>query len=195
MKSLLVIAAPTNVIVARTLRVIAAPTNVIAAPTNVIAAWRQSPCARKSPTVMIRGMTCGFTLIEVLVAGLILSIGFTALYFWFIGNSTMVKRDRIRVEAFQILESESERLTANPILARDSEWTVVTGIDSFALRSEVLDTTKLRHIADSTGLTTLEANRLVQRPFEVHISLSSISPTPYTTDEFFLVGGVMHVAP
>ena len=115
--------------------------------------------------------------------------------FLVIGNSTMVKRDRIRVEAFQILESESERLTANPILARDSEWTVVSGIDSFCLRSEVLDTAKLRHIADSTGLSALEADRLLKRPFEAHISLSSISPTPFTTDEFFLVGGVMHVAP
>jgi len=150
-----------------------------------VIAVRQSPCAAKR----------GFTLVEILVSGLILAVGFTALFYWFVGNSIMLKRDRVRVEALSVLENEAEQSIAHPTLAKDSSWLAVVGYDTFALHTELLDSAKLKHIADSLALGPADAEVFTHRPRELHLNLRSFTPRPpYSTDLYLLIDGVSHVA-
>jgi|GEM_PF-7100018 len=123
----------------------------------------------------------GFTLIEVLVSFMILTIGFSALYYWFIGSAQMTKRDRIRTEALEILRSEAELRNAYPEFTQDSQWTVLRGNDTFALQSLVRDS-----ISDPIE------HRVMERPREVTLKLSG---DHFTTSLFFVVGGLEHAAP
>ena len=122
-------------------------------------------------------MKRGFTLIESLMSLVILTIGFSALYYWFVGYGMMAKTDRIHVKAYQLLKSEAELRVAFPDLARDSQWVVTQGVDTFTVHCEVTE-------------------RVVNRPREVNLEVSSNSKgRQYVSRLYFLVGGVDHVSP
>ncbi len=139
----------------------------------------------------------GFTLIEALIAIAILTIGFSALFYWFLAYGTISAKDRVRSEAQMILANEMELLVAFPALAVDSTWTVKQGLDQFELERQVLDTNDLRNIADSLGMPTDQAMRFLQRPREVVLKIYHVSKqgAPYTSSQFLSVGGVIHVSP
>jgi len=138
----------------------------------------------------------GFTLLEVLVSIMVLTIGFSALYFWFQGYGSMAKRDRVRVEAYQILHQQVEYGTAYPRATVDSTWVVNAGIDSFLVQQVVLDSLDAIHIADSLGLGSAAAERFATRPKEVNLHIQQLGASAnYRDSIFFVVGGVVHVAP
>jgi len=138
----------------------------------------------------------GFTLVEALISIMILTVGFSALYYWFIGYGVMARHDRSRVEAFQIVRQDLEYCTAYPAAAVDSTWLAVVGPDSFEVERDVLDSADALHLADSLGLGSAAAARFAMRPREVNLRIHQVSTSnAFHGDLYFVVGGVIHVAP
>ncbi|HSQ41486.1 MAG TPA: prepilin-type N-terminal cleavage/methylation domain-containing protein [Fibrobacteraceae bacterium] len=139
----------------------------------------------------------GFTLVEALAALLVLVIGFSALYFWFLGAGILSARDRTRTEAQLLLAGTAEQLIARPISVVDSQWTEVLNQDTFSLTLDVLDSGDYRKIADSLEIASVRSDRFVQRPPEasLHLCTESSRHAQYCTSLYFVVGGVLHVIP
>jgi len=119
-----------------------------------------------------------FTLIEVLVASVILTIGFSALYYWFLAHGTMARQDRLRAELLRHTRNIAEWTLSQDTLPLDSNWQLDMGSDTLIFRLQSWD--------------SLGANAPVEVLLEASVLGKSV---PVKQQLYYLVGGVYHERP
>jgi Tfp pilus assembly protein PilV len=141
-------------------------------------------------------MTRAFTILETLVAFVIVVIGFSGLYYWFITHSTLQRHAFDRAYAQHMLQNQAEYLSAFPRAAHDSTWTTVVRGDTFHFEQTVIDSAKRADIFKDSSWTTGKKNKVLMAPIEVKLGVHKTPARIYTGEELYLlVGGIAHVAP
>lgn len=116
-------------------------------------------------------MKRGFTLIESIVAILMLSIGFSALYYWFMGHSMLRHQEKAYVDFQRLVTQQCERVRAFPHLPED--WEPVYSWSQngylYEMHSQWIDSLWLDSVTDAHELSLNTRNAWLQRPQEVKL--------------------------
>ncbi len=121
-------------------------------------------------------MNKGFTLVEVLVAIALLSIGLAGVNVIFVNSAVMEHRSYGQLIAFSHLHNRVEYVLANPDLPLvDSLWVVDT-THKLILRQQVVDTVAIDSMADLYTWEMDDVDRLYKRPKEIRYGVYRYEP-------------------
>ncbi|MGL1900982.1 MAG: prepilin-type N-terminal cleavage/methylation domain-containing protein [Fibrobacterales bacterium] len=130
-------------------------------------------------------MNKGFTLIEVLVAIALLSIGIAGVNVIFVNSAVMESRSYRQLAAFSHLHNRVEYILANPQLPLvDSLWIADT-THKLVLWQRVIDTVALDSMADLYIWETDDVERLYKRPKEIRYGIYRYEPEENDFEEAF----------
>lgn len=115
--------------------------------------------------------TRGITLTETLLALTILSIGVTAAFQVFTADSTLRRKEKEAIEAWMLMENQTEHLRLARQRLCDSTWEVSIEKNSYLFRLEALDSARIERWGEQRGWAQNEIEALRQRPQELHLTL------------------------
>ncbi len=111
----------------------------------------------------------GYTLVEVLVALALLSIGIAATSVVMVSYSTLQKRAYVQHKAFEAIHNRAEEIKANPDeMYIDSVW-VSDEKTRIVLYQQVIDSIAIDSMADLFDWDENEVEKLYRRPQEIRL--------------------------
>ncbi len=121
--------------------------------------------------------TAGFTLIEVLVAATILSLGAGVIWYTFGAALRIEFRGERYAAALDLAVREAENIRRYPrSLVGDTVYCMeAPGRGKFAIKRTVLDTAKIEEIVENTYLEDEKIAEIYNRPLEVRIRILAVS--------------------